>query len=51
MYRYLPPSQSLKEQAVPDGFTVTVAAGDQTAKPLEEAATEGQLFPYEGHGG
>ena len=27
-----------KEQAVPDGFTVmTAAAGDQTAKPLEEA--------------
>ena len=27
-----------KEQAVPEGFTVmTAAAGDQTAKPLEEA--------------
>ena len=28
----------VKEQAVPEGFTVmTAAAGDQTAKPLEEA--------------
>jgi hypothetical protein len=40
------------EQSIPDNFTVmTAAAGDQTAKPLEEAkARYVQLLPYEGHG-
>ena len=34
-----------KEQAIPDNFTVfTAAAGDQTAKPLEEA--KHGLFSY-----
>ena len=35
----------VKEQAVPDGFTVfTAAGGDQTAKPLKEA--QHGLFSY-----